>query len=115
MNKPYSDSTLMSMTKRQLIEQIRILENNIEAVEERTDRQYKLLTERYFKDEYKKLKITSLIEYLNAEINQREDEREKINIENSEENKQRYFILLGESLGLGIALEKIREIEKGER
>ena len=47
----YSDSYLMSMTKKQLIEQIRILEHNIDALQERNDNQYKLLMEVYFKDE----------------------------------------------------------------
>ena len=47
----YSDSYLMSMTKKQLIEQIRILEHNIDVVQEQCDNQYKLLMEFYFKDE----------------------------------------------------------------
>lgn len=47
----YSDSYLMSMTKKQLIEQIRILEHNIDVVQEQCDNQYKLLMEVYFKDE----------------------------------------------------------------
>lgn len=47
----YSDSYLMSMTKKQLIEQIRILEHNIDVVQEQCDNQYKLLMEIYFKDE----------------------------------------------------------------
>lgn len=41
----------MSMTKKQLIEQIRILEHNIDVVQEQCDNQYKLLMEFYFKDE----------------------------------------------------------------
>ena len=41
----------MSMTKKQLIEQIRILEHNIDVLQEQSDNQYKLLTEVYFKDE----------------------------------------------------------------
>ena len=47
----YSDNYLMSMTKKQLIEQIRILEHNIDVVQEQCDNQYKLLMEFYFKDE----------------------------------------------------------------
>ena len=47
----YSDIYLMSMTKKQLIEQIRILEHNIDVVQEQCDNQYKLLMEIYFKDE----------------------------------------------------------------
>lgn len=41
----------MSMTKKQLIEQIRILEHNIDVLQEQSDNQYKLLMEVYFKDE----------------------------------------------------------------
>lgn len=40
----YSDSYLMSMTKKQLIEQIRILEHNIDVLQEQSDNQYKLLS-----------------------------------------------------------------------
>lgn len=40
----YSDSYLMSMTKKQLIEQIRILEHNIDVLQEQNDNQYKLLS-----------------------------------------------------------------------
>lgn len=40
----YSDSYLMSMTKKQLIEHIRILEHNIEVVQEQSDNQHKLLS-----------------------------------------------------------------------
>lgn len=47
----YADSYLMSMTKKQLIEQIRILEHNIDVLQEQSDNQYKLLMEVYFKDE----------------------------------------------------------------
>ena len=47
----YTDSYLMSMTKKELIEQIRILEHNIDALQEQSDNQYKLLMEVYFKDE----------------------------------------------------------------
>lgn len=39
----YSDSYLMSMTKKQLIEHIRILEHNIDVIQEQSDNQYKLL------------------------------------------------------------------------
>ena len=39
------------MTKKELIEQIRILEHNIDALQEQSDNQYKLLMEVYFKDE----------------------------------------------------------------
>ena len=45
----YSDSYLMSMTKKELIEQIRILEHNIDVLQEQSDNQYKLLMEVYFK------------------------------------------------------------------
>ena len=41
----------MSMTKKQLIEQIRILEHNIDVLQEQSDNQYKLLMEVYFKSE----------------------------------------------------------------
>ena len=41
----------MSMTKKELIEQIRILEHNIDVLQERNNNQYKLLMEVYFKDE----------------------------------------------------------------
>lgn len=40
----YSDSYLMSMTKKQLIEHIRILEHNIDVAQEQSDNQYKLLS-----------------------------------------------------------------------
>lgn len=40
----YSDSYLMSMTKKQLIEHIRILEHNIDVVEEQSKNQYRLLS-----------------------------------------------------------------------
>ena len=39
----YSDSYLMSLTKRQLIEQIRILEHNIDVIQEQSENQYNLL------------------------------------------------------------------------
>ena len=38
----YSDSYLMSMTKKQLIEHIRILEHNIDVVNEQSENQYGL-------------------------------------------------------------------------
>ena len=47
----YSDNYLMSMTKKQLIEQIRLLEHNIDVIQEQCDNQYKLLMKIYFKDE----------------------------------------------------------------
>ena len=37
------------MTKKELIEQIRILEHNIDVLQEQSDNQYKLLMEVYFK------------------------------------------------------------------
>ena len=40
----YSDSYLMSMTKKQLIEQIRILEHNINVINEQSENQYHLLS-----------------------------------------------------------------------
>ena len=40
----YSDSYLMSMTKKQLIEQIRILEHNINVINEQSENQYRLLS-----------------------------------------------------------------------
>ena len=39
----------MSMTKKELVEQIRILEHNIDVLQEQSDNQYKLLMEVYFK------------------------------------------------------------------
>ena len=47
----YSDNYLMSMTNKELVEQIRILEHNIDVLQEQSDNQYKLLMEVYFKDE----------------------------------------------------------------
>ena len=41
----YSDSYLMSMTKKQLIEFIRILEHNIDVLQEQSDNQCKLLSQ----------------------------------------------------------------------
>lgn len=41
--KTYTDGTLKSMTKDQLIEHIRCLEHNWRVAEERIDNQYKLL------------------------------------------------------------------------
>ena len=40
----YSDSYLMSMTKKQLIEHIRILEHNIDVINEQSENQYRLLS-----------------------------------------------------------------------
>lgn len=40
----YSDSYFMSMTKKQLIEHIRILEHNIDVIQEQSDNQYRLLS-----------------------------------------------------------------------
>ncbi len=40
----YSDSYLMSMTKKQLIEHIRILEHNIDVANEQSENQYNLLS-----------------------------------------------------------------------
>lgn len=40
----YSDSYLMSMTKKQLIEHIRILEHNIDVANEQNKNQYRLLS-----------------------------------------------------------------------
>lgn len=40
----YSDSYLMSMTKKQLIEHIRILEHNIDVANEQSKNQYRLLS-----------------------------------------------------------------------
>lgn len=50
----YSDSYLMSMTKKQLIEHIRILEHNIDVVQEQSENQYRLLS-RVSNDEIKKV------------------------------------------------------------
>ena len=50
----YSDSYLMSMTKKQLIEQIRILEHNVNVVNEQSENQYRLLS-RVSDDEIKKV------------------------------------------------------------
>lgn len=43
MNKPYSTSTLESFKKKELIEEIRILENNLFATKETVERQFELL------------------------------------------------------------------------
>lgn len=43
--KSYTDSTLSAMTKTQLIEHIRILEQNIDALQERCDNQTAYLHE----------------------------------------------------------------------
>ena len=40
----YSDSYLMSMTKKQLIEQIRIFKHNVNVVNEQSENQYRLLS-----------------------------------------------------------------------
>ena len=40
----YSDSYLMSMTKKQLIEHIRILEHNIDVANKQSENQYRLLS-----------------------------------------------------------------------
>ena len=50
----YSDSYLMSMTKKQLIEQIRILEHNVNVVNEQSENQYRLLS-RVSDDEIKRV------------------------------------------------------------
>ena len=50
----YSDSYLMSMTKKQLIEQIRILEHNVNVVNEQSKNQYRLLS-RVSDDEIKRV------------------------------------------------------------
>ena len=50
----YSDSYLMSMTKKQLIEQIRILEHNINVINEQSENQYHLLS-RVSDDEIKRV------------------------------------------------------------
>ena len=46
MRKGYSDSTLMRMKKEQLIEIIRCLEHNVEAVEDMNKNQFALLMEK---------------------------------------------------------------------
>ena len=50
----YSDSYLMSMTKKRLIEQIRILEHNINVINEQSENQYHLLS-RVSDDEIKRV------------------------------------------------------------
>ena len=40
----YSDSYLMLMTKKQLIEHIRILEHNIDVANEQSENQYRILS-----------------------------------------------------------------------
>ena len=40
----YSDNYLMLMTKKQLIEHIRILEHNIDVTNEQSENQYRLLS-----------------------------------------------------------------------
>ena len=39
MYKPFADSTLMSMTKKEIIEQLRIAEHNFKAMEETVNQQ----------------------------------------------------------------------------
>lgn len=39
MYKPLADSTLMSMTKKEIIEQLRIAEHNFKAMEETVNQQ----------------------------------------------------------------------------
>lgn len=43
MESKYTDSTLQSMTKQELIEYIRCLEHNLQNVEEMNQRQYEML------------------------------------------------------------------------
>ena len=50
----YSDSYLMSMTKKQLIEQIRIFKHNVNVVNEQSENQYHLLS-RVSYDEIKRV------------------------------------------------------------
>lgn len=50
----YSDSYLMSMTKKQLIEHIRILEHNIDVANEQSENQYRMLS-RVSDDEIKRV------------------------------------------------------------
>lgn len=50
MYKPYSESYLMSMSKKELIEIIRILEHNCKVKEECNDRQYTMLCESFDKE-----------------------------------------------------------------
>lgn len=50
----YSDSYLISMTKKQLIEHIRILEHNIDVANEQSENQYRLLS-RVSDDEIKRV------------------------------------------------------------
>ena len=45
-HKVYSDSTLKSMTKEELIGVIRCLEHNWKSAEEANDRQYQMLMEK---------------------------------------------------------------------
>ena len=47
----YTDKYLMSMTKKELVEQNRIMEHNIDVLQEQSDNQYKLLMKVYFKGE----------------------------------------------------------------
>ena len=50
----YTDNYLMSMTKKELIEQIRILEHNINVINEQNENQYHLLS-RVSDDEIKRV------------------------------------------------------------
>lgn len=50
----YSDSYLMSLTKKQLIEHIRILEHNIDVAHEQSENQYRLLS-KVDRDEIKRV------------------------------------------------------------
>lgn len=45
MKNGYADSTLLGMTKHELIEEIRCLEHNLRGAEETNNRQYFYLTE----------------------------------------------------------------------
>ena len=50
----YTDKYLMSMTKKQLIEQIRIFKHNVNVVNEQSENQYRLLS-RVSDDEIKRI------------------------------------------------------------
>lgn len=58
--KTYSDSTLKGMSKAELIRMIRCLENNVIAVEERNDNQYRILTTKWLHEEMLKEKLKDM-------------------------------------------------------
>lgn len=60
MMKTYSDSTLKGMSKAELIRMIRCLENNVIAVEEKNDNQYRILTTKWLHEEMLKEELKDM-------------------------------------------------------